>query len=163
MPGQDYQDKLDAIVADLQTKGKGQEVVLMLRGDNNRSYVFPVSSDSAGVVDPTQLSNIQSFVNNNLKNEADAYEAARAPVSAALDAFKTAQTPHQTLIDASKVTRDALSAALTADPTYQAAKTALDTIHQDPTYVAATAAYKDRNVSENFNEFSQAKGKYTSP
>lgn len=159
MTGQDFQDKLDAIVVDLQTKGKGQTVQILLRSADNSSNVFPLSSNQSGVVDIQQLQTVQTFI-NNMKPTADAYETERAPVSAAYESFKTASAPHQGLADAASLARKAYSDATAADPTFQAAKNALDSIRNDPDYIAAITSYADANVSENFGNLSDAKGKY---
>lgn len=159
MIGQDFQDKLDAIVEDLQTKGKGQSVEVMLRGIDNTTNIFPLSSDANGIVNAAQLDALRDFI-TDLKPLADAYETEYAPVKVALDAFKTAQQPHEGLMTAATNARKALSDALAADANYQAAKTALDNARNDADYIAAAEAYKGSNVSENFGNLSDAKGKY---
>lgn len=159
MIGQDFQDKLDAIVLDLQTKGKGQLVKIAFRGADNDTFIMPLSSDANGVVNAQELSNLQAVV-NNMKPFADNYETQRSPVQAALEDFKTAQEPHQGLFDAAAVARKNLSDALEADQTYQAAKEFLENLRQDNFYIDAVNAYKANNVSENFGNLSDAKGKY---
>ncbi len=159
MTGQDFQDKLDAIVVDLQTVGKNREIAILFRGSDNQPSVLPLESDPSGAVDPTQLTGIQNYI-NPLKTIADDYTTARVPVTAALEDYNTARTFHQTLIDAASAARIALSDALEADAAYQTAKTALDAARLDPDYVAAKTAYEVSNVSENFAELSQAKGSY---
>ncbi len=159
MTGQDFQDKLDAIVADLQTVGKGKTINLMFRGLENSPEIFPLSSDVNGVVNAAQLAAIQTFV-SDLKPIADTYTTEYAPVTTASEAFKTAQTPHDALTEAARVARVALSDALAADVPYQTAKTTLDTARSDAGYIAARDNYQANNVSENFSELSNAKGKY---
>lgn len=159
MTGQDFQDKLDSIVRDLQTNGKGQTVNILFRGAGNAPQILPLSSDANGVVNAGQLAAIQAFI-NPLKVIATDYTNARVPVDAALEAFKTAQEPHQALMDAATAARKALTDALDADAAYQTAKTALDTARLDPDYVGFSADYRDGNVSENYAELSSAKGKY---
>lgn len=90
MTGQDFQDKLDAIVRDLQTSGKGRTVKVMMRQEDNETAEFALSSDANGIVNAAQLSVIQTFI-DNLKVLASDYETSRAPVMVALDTFKTAQ------------------------------------------------------------------------
>ncbi len=159
MTGQDYQDRLDAIVTDLQTKGKGQTVQMLFRDDTNSAVPFSLSSDANGVVNAAQLQAIDDFL-QGLKQVANSYETSSAPVSAANEAFKAAQVPHQGLMDNAKASRDALSAALEADPTYRTAKANLDAARTDATYIASSADYKLQNVSENYAELQAAKGKY---
>lgn len=159
MTGQDIQDRLDGIVADLQTKGKGQTVNVMFRNSGNTPNILPLSSTPAGVVNAAQLAAIQTIV-DDMKAYADDYEAARVPVSAAIDAFTTAQAPHQALIDAASNARSTLNDALDADANYQTAKTNLETARANPLYISATNDYKTQNVSENYSELQSAKGKY---
>ncbi len=159
MTGQDFQNKLDALVADLQTKGKGQTVEVLLRGADNSTQVFPLSSTIGGEVNDGQLQAIQDFI-GELMPHADAYETDIAPVKAALEVFKTAQEPHEALMTAATAARQNLNAALEADAGYQTAKTALDAARSNPVYVASSEAYKSNNVSENFGNLGDAKGKY---
>lgn len=159
MTGQDFQDNLDAIVLDLQTNGRGQTVNIMFRSANNQPNVLPLSSDSAGGVNPEQLGAVQSVV-DGLKANADSFENTYAPVKGASAAYSAARVSHQTLIDDAKMSRDALTAALTADANYQSAKTAYDTAKNAPAYMAARDRYKATNVSENYAELTQAKGSY---
>ncbi|MBX7173927.1 MAG: hypothetical protein K1X72_23355 [Pyrinomonadaceae bacterium] len=72
MTAQDFQDRLDALVLDLQTKGKGKSVNIMFRDAGNEPYVLPLSSDANGVVNAAELANVQGFV-NNMKNFATQY------------------------------------------------------------------------------------------
>lgn len=162
MTGQDFQDKLDAVVLDLQTAGKGQAVEILMRGTDNSSNVYPLSSDANGVVNAGQLSAIQAFI-NGLKPIADTYEQERAPVQTALEAFNARRATHQTAIDAASSARTALNTELTADATYQSLQTALESERAEPVYIAAVAAYRDNNVSENFGNLGDAKGKYVAP
>lgn len=159
MTGQEFQDRVDALVVDLQTVGKGQTVNIMLRGLNNSSVVLPLSSNAQGVVNGTQMQLIQDYL-DDFKLTADSYTTTFAPVQTAMDAFKTASAPHDALTETARVARVALSDALLADPTYQSAKTALDNARANPDYVSASFEYKRQNISENFAELSNAKGKY---
>lgn len=159
MTGQDIQDKLDALVVDLQTKGKGQTVQVSVRDVDNSQYVLPLSSDANGVVNNAQLVEIQSFV-TQIVPVANAYNAAIAPVRAASEAFKLAQAPHEALITAASTARTNLQTALDADPDYNAAKTALDGERNDAGYIAARDNYAAYNVSEIFGNLGDAKGKY---
>ena len=159
MTGQDFQDRLEALVVDLQTVGKGKTVTIMFRDDENATVILPLSSDVSGVVNATQLGEVQYYL-NLYKPVADAYETERAPVTAALETFKTEQSGHQALIDAASTARVALATALEADAGYQAAKTALDAARADVGYIDAVEAYRANNVSENFGNLGDAKGKY---
>lgn len=159
MVGEDFQDRLDAIVSDLQTTGKGQTVGIAVRDSGNSFAVLPLSSDANGVVNVVQLAAVQNFF-NLLKPIADQYEAERAPVQAALEAFQTAQTPHQILIDAASQARKDLNDALLADANYQTKKMALENARANVDYVGAMADYRNNNVSENFGNLGDAKGKY---
>lgn len=159
MTGQDFQDKLDALVADMQTNGKGQTAQLLLRDSDNVASTFSISCESDGEVSAANVAAVQSFI-NPLKTIADTYESERAPVTTALEAFKTAQAPHQALMDAATAARIALQTALESDSDYQTAKTALDNARADAGYIAAVEAYRVNNVSENFGNLGDAKGKY---
>ena len=159
MTGQDIQDKLDSLVADLQKNGKGLAAYVAVRDVDGTAYVLPLSCDANGVINNAELAQIQGYV-NNAKPKADAYNAVQVPLKTASDAFKTASAPHQTLMDDAKTSRDALSAALEADGAYQTAKTDLDTARTDAAYVAARDDYARYNVSEIFGNLSDAKGKY---
>jgi hypothetical protein len=158
MTGQDIQARLDAIVEDLQTFGKGQTTNIVLRGANNATTIYPLSSD-AGVVNAAQLAAIQAVV-DTMKPIADSYEAGFAPVSVASTALSQAKVPHQNLFQAYGAARTALNTALEADNAYQAAKDSLESAQQNAAYIAARTAYKANNVSENFGNLQDAKGKY---
>ncbi len=159
MTGQDIQDRLDTIVADLQTKGKGQSVNIMFRNPNNSPNILPLSSDANGVVDAAQLAAIQTFV-DNLIEPADDLTTFTVPVSAASEAFKTASQPHEPLRVAAQDANAALKTALENDANYQAAKTELETARANLDYIDAQMSYKNLNVSENFAALGQAKGEY---
>lgn len=159
MTSQEFEDKLNAIVSDLQTVGKGKTINIMFRNQDGTPNILPLSSDVNGVVNGVQLAAIQNFI-VDLGDSADGYNTEYAPVQAALDAFKTASDPHEALTEAARVARVALQTALTADPAYQAAKLALDNARIVATFIAARGDYQARNVSENFSELSNAKGKY---
>ena len=60
MTGQEIQDRLDAIVVDLQTKGKVQ--TFFFRDSDNVPNVLPLSSTAQGVVNAGQLADIQAVV-----------------------------------------------------------------------------------------------------
>ena len=160
MTGQEIQDRLDAIVEDLQTDYKGQYTQIMMRGDDNTANIFSLSSDGAGNVNAIQLAAIQDFI-DNLKPLADTYETEYAPVQAASETFRDARAEHQVLIDAASAARVALADALEADASYQTAKTAYDAAREDAGYVAARTAYRTNNVSENYGNLQEARGKYT--
>lgn len=159
MNGQDFQDRLDAIVEDLQTKGKGQTVQIALRGGDNISQTFELSSDAQGAVDANQLSAVQNFI-DDMKPLADAYTGALAPVSAASEAFRIEREGHRALIDAYAAARDAMNFAFNHDAAYQAARAALEAAQTAPAYVAARDAYRGGNVSENYGNLQEARGKY---
>ncbi len=159
MTGAEIQARLDALVLDLQTNGKGQSITVGLRNEDNVLADFPLSSDIDGVVNAGQLAAIQNAI-DAIKPIADDYELEYGPVKDASEAFRTARGVHQALIDAASAARTALNDALEADVDYQAAKTAYDNARLDPDYVAARTAYKTNNVSENYGNLQEAKGKY---
>lgn len=159
MTGQEIQDKLDKIVADLQTTNKGFSTEIAFRQANGLLAVLPISADSAGIVDTAQLGAIQNVL-NPIKAAADTYDTEYVSVKSASEAFSTARDAHQALIDQAKTARDNLSAALDADADYVNAKTAYDAAREAAAYIAARADYKDVNVSENYNNLSDARGNY---
>ncbi|MDQ3750429.1 MAG: hypothetical protein M3367_15650 [Acidobacteriota bacterium] len=159
MTGQDFQDKLDALVLDLQTVGKGQTIQVPLRNSANVTTIYPLSSDAAGVVNTAQLAAIQAVI-DTLKPIATDFSTELAPVRTAGEDFTAARADHQALATAASAARTALSTALAADPAFQTAKTAVDAARSNPDYVAARTAYKDNNVSENYSNLSEARGKY---
>ena len=61
MTGADIQGVLDAIVLDLQTKGKGKSVSILMRNENNNQTVLELGSDVNGVVDAGQLAGDSRF------------------------------------------------------------------------------------------------------
>ncbi|MDB5478808.1 MAG: hypothetical protein JWM96_1303, partial [Alphaproteobacteria bacterium] len=127
MTAQDIQDRINALVEDLQTKGKGQTINIMLRNPDNSPNVLPLSSDANGVVNQAQLDALIAFFDDGgLFVAADNLTVNSAPVTAASEAFKLASQPHEPLRIAAQEANAALKAALDADPGYQAAKTALD-------------------------------------
>lgn len=160
MTGQEIQDRLDAIVKDLQTTQKGKGVEIALRDEGGAMSIYGLSSDANGVVNQAQLNNLQSAI-DYLKPVADAYETRYAPVKTASETFRIAREVHQPLIDEATNARNALNAALEADQNYQTAKTNYETASQDPQYIAARDQYKLYNTSENFGNLSDARGKYT--
>lgn len=159
MVGQDFYDKLSAIIQDLQTKGKGQTINIMFRNPDNTPNVMPLSSDINGVVNTAQWSAVETFI-NTLVPTANQYAQTYGPVQTALDAFKTAQAPHEAAITAATNARKALNDALMADTAYQNAKASLDAARANVDYIAARDAYVSKNVSENFAELSNVKGAY---
>lgn len=159
MTGQDFQDKLDAIVGDLQTTAKGRECKILVRGEDNDASIFTLSSDSGGVVNAAQLANLQGTL-DTFKQIADEYEAQRGLYTPQLDAFKSAREAHQPLIDAAALANKNLRDALEADAAYQTAAAALEAARADPDYIAAVTGYKTYNVSENYGNLSEARGKY---
>lgn len=161
MTGQDFQDRLDALVDDLQTIGKGKTVNIMFRNDDNTPRVLPLSSDAGGAVNAAQLAAIQGYLDDNLKGSADDYEIAYAPVKNALEIFKTAQQPHEALMAAAAAARKNLTDALEADADYQMAKNALDAARANLTYINAATNYRSFHVSENYVELQSARGKYS--
>ena len=161
MTGQDVQDRLDALVVDLQTKGKGQTVQIMFRNPDNSPNVLPLSSNAQGVVDAAQLAAVQAFI-DGLKPIATEYETRYEPVRLALEDVNTAKEPHQPLFDAAKVARKALADALTADANYQGAIATLEAERNGVEYIAAKMAFENSNVSENYSALSEAKGEYVS-
>ena len=120
MTGQDFQDKLDAIVLDLQTVAKGKTAKIAIRGSNNDVTNFSLSSDVAGVVNAGQLALIQAEI-DAIKPMADNYILQRGPVRQAAGTFNAARQPHLSLINAATSARTALNVALLADGDYQVA------------------------------------------
>ncbi len=159
MNGLDIQANLDAVVTDLQTKGKGQSVEFMFRNADNSSNVLVLSSNSAGVVNAAQLATVQAFV-DVLKTAADAYSTQNTPLSLLREDYKTTRAVHQTLIDASAAARENLAEALANDIAFDEARQALEAARIAPAYVAAVAEFKEQNASENIAEISRAKGSY---
>lgn len=159
MTGQEIQERLDAIVEDLQTTEKGKSVEILFRAEDNTTVTKTLSSDINGVVDAAQLASVQNFI-NTLKPIADKYETEYAPVRVTGEAFRTAREVHQHLIDAATAARNALSDALEADDAYQDAKSDYDQARTDPEYVAARLSYRTFNVPENYGNLSDARGKY---
>lgn len=159
MTGQDFQDRLDALVVDLQTTGKGQTVNLMFRNPNNSPNILPLSSDVAGIVNAAQLAAVQAFV-DGLKPIADSANTTSAPVTAASDAFKAARTPHEPAITAAQTAQTTLRTTLEADVPYQTAKATLEAARTDVAYISSQSDYKNFNVSENYAAIQQARGEY---
>lgn len=159
MTGQEIQDRVDALVTDLQTKGKGQTVNVLFRNDANVPTVLPLSSSAQGVVVQAELDAINNFLSDVIP-VADSYSTASVPVAAANEAFKLASQPHEQLRIAAQNANAALRDALAADANYQAAKTALDNARADADYVSAVSAYDSWNVAENYAALQQAKGEY---
>lgn len=159
MTGQDIQDRVDALVSDLQTKGKGQTIQIAIRDEDRNLGIYPLSSDARGVVNAQQLGVIQNFA-DAAKGAADVYEAASVPVKTALEAFRQAQEPHEALMQTASAARKNLNDALLTDATYQAAKTALDAARGEQDYIDASATYKTVGVSEIYSNLQDARGKY---
>ena len=159
MTGQEIQARIDALVTDLQTKGKGQTINVMVRNPNNSPQILPLSSDANGVVNAAQLTAIDNFFGEAIDLATD-LTALSAPVTAAGEAFRLAQVPHEGLIEAARAARAALNDALANDAAYQAAKTALDAARSDPNYIAVSEQFQAMNVSENYAALARAKGEY---
>ena len=81
MTGQDFRDRLMAIVTDLQFSGKGKTVEIMLRNENNQASIYPLSSDVNGVVNAVQFAAIDAKV-ADLEVLADDYVTNTAPYTA---------------------------------------------------------------------------------
>ena len=81
MTAQDFLDRLDAIVLDLQTDGKGKTVNIMFRNANNQPNILPLSSDANGVVNAAQLAAVVDVVGFYSDFVQD-YTAAIAPYTA---------------------------------------------------------------------------------
>ena len=159
MTGLQIQERLDAIVNDLQTTQKGNGTHIMIRDNRNVPQIFTLTANEVGTVNAAQLALIQAYV-DDMKSYADEYEFYNAPVQTALEAFNTAQAPHEALIEAARVARVALQTALDADADYQSAKTALETARANADYISATTNYKTENISENFAELANARRGY---
>lgn len=160
MTGAEIQARIDALVTDLQTVGKGQTVNVMFRNPNNTPLTMPLSSNAAGVVNQAQLDAINGFAANLLIPTADSVTTLSVPVTAASEAFKAASQPHEALRISTQTANAALKSALDGDATYQSAKAALDAARANPDYIDAQTDYKYHNVSENFAALAQAKGEY---
>lgn len=159
MTEQDFQDKLNAIVQDLQTNGKGMTTQYRYRTDDGNLTVLPLSSDANGSINAAQYAAVSNMI-NSFADEAENYNTNYAPVKATSEAYNTARSAHQTLIDTAAASRAALTAALDADANCQAAKTAVDTARSSPAYRNALLGYRSQNISENYNNLIDAKGKY---
>ncbi len=159
MIGQDFTDRLGALVADLQTKGKGQTVNIMFRNPDNTPNILPLSSDANGVVNAAQLAAITGFI-QEAQLAADEFAEQSVPVTAAAEAFRLASVPHEALSIAATNARKALTDALAADVNFQTAKIALDAARNHPVYIGTRDSYAFNNVSENFAALGQAKGEY---
>lgn len=160
MTGIEIQQRLEAIIVDLQTVGKGLGIVIVFRGSNNAALEFPLSSDNQGVINDTERENLQAFV-DGLKLIADNYAFPNGLVQNSANALKAATLPHEALIEAARVAREAVNAVLAADSVYQAAKTQLDNDRADVDYITFGEQFRQNNVSENYAELANAKGKYT--
>lgn len=159
MTSAEVQSKLDSIVEDLQTKGKGQTVNFMFRNPDGTPNILPLSSDSSGVVNAAELSAIQIIV-DGLKTGLTTLNTAATPVSAARNQYESARNTHISLINAARNSRAALQNAFDGDANYLAKKTAFESAVSNAAYVSARNAYKDSNVSENIAELTNAKGAY---
>lgn len=159
MTGQDFQDLLDKIVEDLQTDGKGKSITIAFRNPDNSLNPLPLSSDVNGVVNAGQLQAVQDFI-DTLKPLADTYSAEFETVKVASSQLSAARMPHVQLFEDARDARIALADALEADANYQAKKAAYEAARNDANYVSARSDYKGNNISENFGNLSDAKGKY---
>ena len=160
MTGQDIQDKLGQIVTDLQTTAKGKTAQIAFRQNGGNLAIFPLSSDVNGVVQVGQLEAIQDFLDDGIKDVADAFETASVPVKATSEAFRLQRATHQTAIDAASAAREALNAELEADDLYQDAKTDYEAASTNPVYISARNDYQSNFVSENYGNLSDARGTY---
>lgn len=161
MTGQDILDRVDALVVDLQTRGKGQTVNVVFRSANNETDIYTLSSNAAGVINAQQLRILQDAIATaNLVSIADDYTASLVPIQQAADNLRTAEMPHESLALRATQARKALSDAYFNDPAYQTAKMELETARLNPDYIAARTAYDNQNVSENYAALGNAKGEY---
>lgn len=159
MTGQQIQNVINAIFTDLQTDFKGFKTEIMIRNEMDAATILPISSDAGGNLKTDEVDAIKRFFDGQ-KDNADAYAAAYAPVQNASQAFRDVRGVHQTLIDTATAAREALADALEADADYQTAKAAYDAARTDPAYVTARDFYRDHNVSENYGNLQDARGKY---
>lgn len=159
MTGQDFQDRFDALLDDLQKAPADRAAHILFRSADGTPQVFPITK-AGQVINPAQVAAAQAFI-DTLKPIADTYEAEFTPVRGLSETFRLARAVHQPLIDAAQTARIALQTALEADADYQAADTALRNAQTDPDYIVARTAYQNNNVSENFGNLSDARGKYT--
>ena len=113
MTGIDFQNKLDALVEDLQKKGKVRSIEIPGRTTNNTTGIFNLSSDANGVVNASELNQVQNFI-DPLKLIADNYEVEYEPVKSASEALRLAQMPHEALITAASATASSVSLNLSA-------------------------------------------------
>lgn len=159
MTAQEVRDRLDALVSDLQTKGRGQTVNVMFRKPDNTPNILPLSSNAQGVVNAAQLTAISAVV-DDLAIVAEDLDTFSAPVTAANEALRVAGVTYEPLRAAAQTASANLRTALLADPTYQAAKTAADNARKDADYLGAVELYRLNNASENIAALTQAKGEY---
>ncbi len=159
MTGLQIQERLGKIVTDLQTTRKGFETGIGLRGANGALQVFPLSSDANGDVNNAQRNAIEAVL-TDVMAAADGFEQQYAPVKAASESLRTALGAHTQMIEAARQARQDLTDALEVDAAYQTAKTDYDTARSDPAYIVAREDYKNLNVSENYNNLQDARGKY---
>lgn len=159
MTGLQFQQRLAAIVTDLQTTQKGNGTNIMFRDNTNTLNTFPLTADETGAVNQAELTPIQNHV-DSLADYADDFITASLPVKTATSGFKAAQSPHQNLINAVSNANAALASALASDPTYQAAKSALDAARRNVNYINAGIDMKNENVTENYNELLTARSAY---
>ncbi len=160
MTGTDIQQRFEAIIVDLQTVGKGLGIIIVFRNSNNAAQEFTLSSDNNGVTDDAERENLQTYIDEELKLPADDYNIALIPVTAASEALLIQQIPHQALIDAASAARIALQNALLAVEDYQQAKAVLEAARANPVFIEKRDVYIAKNVSENYAELANAKGKY---
>ena len=163
MTGQDIGSKVDALVADLQTKGRGQTINILFRNPDNSPRIMPLSSDASGVVNVAQLAAIRTFLTGTM-DAATNLATLSVPVTNASNDIKEALVQHEALITASQTASKALSEALLSDDSYQSFKRNLAEAQADADYISATLAYKNQNVAQNYAALISAKGEYiTSP
>jgi hypothetical protein len=159
MTNAEIQSKLDAVVVDLQTKGKGQTVNFMFRNPDGSPNVLPLSSDAGGVVNAGELAAVQAFVDGIKAINGD-FEAAYTPVKTAKTQLANADSTRAALINAAQNANQALKNSRDNDANYQAKKSAYETAAADADYIAARAVFKSANVVENANELTNARGSY---
>ena len=162
MTGQDIQDRVDAIVQDLQTTYKGATVDIAVRYEDNVTGIRQLSSDVNGNINAGQLASLNAVL-AEMKTYADGYDLEYADVSAASEAYREALKPHAALATAATAARKAYNDAIEADGAVQAAKLAYDNARLDVDYINARDLYRTYNVSENYGNLGDARGKYVLP
>ncbi len=158
MTGAEIQAALDGLVADM-SGVPSKTANISFRDSTNALSPYQITTNAQGVVNAQEVADVQSFI-DGMKTAADAFQTEKTPVVSASEAFRVQRATHLTSINAAKAARTALDTELLSDSTYQTLKTSLDTAKSDAGYVAAVSAYNLNNVSENFSNLREAKGKY---